>query len=179
MKADTKSGLVSLEIEPLTNKRASTASVAIAYLILVGLPLTLLPFLLKTGSSRLRAPLAIAGDWGLKFGESTASVSCPWPGLKPEIASIAQSGSEITIFFPDPSGLTVLATLHGSDLRGREQTSRSTARGGRPELGLTATVRGQGKDRSMEGNLFFDSIAGCGTLSFVALRPVDSRRTSQ
>jgi hypothetical protein len=179
LKADTKSGAASLEIEPLTNKRASTASVAIAYLILVGLPMTLLPFLLKAGSSRLTAPLAIAGDWGLKFGESTASVSCPWSGPKPQIASIAQSGSEITISFPDPSGLTLQGTLHGSDLRGRERASRSTVRDRRPELGLTATVRGQSKDRSMEGHFFFDSIAGCGTVSFVAVRRIDSRRTSQ
>jgi hypothetical protein len=175
-----KADVAPLEIEPLTNKRASIAGVAIAYLVLVGLPLASLPFILKAGNSRLTAPLAISGDWGFEFGGNATSVYCPWPGLKFENANIVQSGSELTIFFPGPSGMTLLGTLHGVDVQGRERVSRRAAfRGDRPELGLTATVREQGKDRSIEGNLFFDSAAGCGILPFVALRPGNSRRTVQ
>jgi hypothetical protein len=169
-----------VEIVPPTNKPASITGLIIIYLFLVGLPLASLPFILKAGNSRLIAPLAVSGDWSFEFGGNAASIHCPWPGFKFESANIVQSGSGLTIFFSGPSRLTLLGTLHGSDVQGHERVSqREVFRRDGPELGFTATVRGQGKDRSMEGNLFFDSATGCGILPFLATRSGNSRRIVQ
>jgi hypothetical protein len=163
-----------MEIEPRTNQRASRASMAVAYVLMVGLPLLSLPAMIRAGK-HLPAPPAIAGDWRFDFAASDSSIGCPWPRVQSARVEITQTGEQAALVFKDASGATLNASLHGNGLEGSEDIGRRTARSDQPALGLTAIIRGQGKDRVVEGKLFFASRAACGALPFVASKQGSER----
>ena len=129
---------------------------AVAYLVLVGLPMLGLLGILEAGRN-ISAALAIGGDWNLEFAADPQCASGSATLRQPAL-SISQSGREAQITLNDGHATTLPAILNGNVVSAKL---------------LTATVTGKPESRTIEGRI---SLAGCAPVAFRAVRASPQKR---
>src|SRR5262245_60107765 len=94
-------------------------SFAVAYLLLVILPIVGLAGVLRTGRT-LAAPISIGGAWKMHVqAESLAGLPCggSLPTLRAEGFTISQSGKDFTLNFSNPVMSSASGTIDGTRIK--------------------------------------------------------------
>jgi len=154
---------------------------AVAYTLLVGVPLSALVAILRAGT-HLAAPMALRGNWNV-HADLTPWRSAPCKTLlaKPPqlLLNVAQSGNQLAITLNDPEKTFLTGTLSGIALTAAPSFERKDPEAvpgtdagcaSAQHLNLQAIVNQQGKLRFLTGTLQLAGCASCPPIIFTAAR---------
>jgi hypothetical protein len=152
----------------------SNRSIAVAYILLVGLPLLALVEVLKMGRI-LTAPISVDGVWRMET-ETDHFSALPCGNLPSSVTNtsvlISQSGKNLVLTLSGGSKATA------SVLEGRIIKASFAPTGSSPEAGcsinriftLIATFDPKSDPRTLNGTLSVDGCASCAPVEFRAVR---------
>jgi hypothetical protein len=158
---------------------AASRRFAIAYILLVGLPLLGLVGVLKAGR-RVSAPISVDGGWKLDATVSkplSGSCSKPLVSLQDSTLTISQSGKNLVLSLNRGSKSMGSGVIDGTAFSGTIPLSNTgTAAaddagcGSNPWLTLTASVDPKAQPRSMLGTIAVNGCSSCATMTYRAVR---------
>jgi hypothetical protein len=132
------------------------------YVLLVGIPLTILIGTLRAGAY-LSAPPAVSGAWTVEPAPNKRAG--PLADANPPTLNIYQTGADLLIAFNDPPQTTLAGHLANGRIAAASSTlGRGTA------LRLEAALTAKPGHRSMQGRLLFDGCAACAPVPFRATK---------
>ena len=144
---------------------------ALAYVLLVALPVVGLAGVLRSGR-KLSAPVSVNGVWRLSFsGDQLAGLSCGklLPAQNAALA-ISQSGTQFTLNVPN-SGLSAASgTVEENRIDATLISTVKDAGCAGLSLALTATVDTKASPRSMQGALRAQDCPACASVEFHGIR---------
>jgi hypothetical protein len=144
---------------------------ALAYVLLVALPVVGLAGVLRSGR-KLSAPVSVNGAWRLSFsGDQLAGFSCGklLPAQNAALA-ISQSGTEFTLNVPNSGLAAASGTVEENRIYATLIPTAKDAACAGHSLGLTATVDIKASPRSMQGALGVQDCPGCAAVEFRGIR---------
>ena len=154
----------------------SKSKLIIAYVFLVGVPLTGLLGILRAGQ-RLSAPASVGGAWYVDSNlDNVPNDSCRHllQSVKQPFMSISQSGSNLVFNLNNPQKTAVPGTIRGAALTmSAEGSAASVDTGGCSDpqaIHLAATVSKQDGQRVLTGTLTIAGCAECASIQFHAVR---------
>jgi hypothetical protein len=147
---------------------------ALAYILLVGLPIVGLVAVLRTGRT-LKAPISVDGAWQLQ-ADPVRLAALPCGKALTDVDSalvISQSGSNFTLNIsnvPKSRGFGVLGgrNLTASLTPGEEWSAQTSCAGN--ELALTATIDPNTAPHALTGTLSVKNCPSCDAVEFRATR---------
>jgi hypothetical protein len=152
----------------------SNRNFALAYAILVALPLFGLAGVLRSGR-KLSAPMSVSGLWKINANQDQfAELPCGKFLLAQDAAfTISQSGRAFTLNFPNSALPATSGTIEGNTINAALITSAvaATEAGcGEHSLSLTAIVDTKANPRSLRGALRVENCPGCAAIEFRGIR---------
>ncbi len=146
-----------------------------AYACLVGIPLLGLIGIVRAGR-RLVAPLSVGGNWNIEADFALwADKPCGdlLAGARQPALSISQSGDRLVIALNNRQATELIGTIRATFLRaGSEDPPASgidNCSAAQP-IGVTATVKNQGEQRTLTGTLRLNTCEACPPVAFRAVR---------
>ncbi|MGO4881674.1 MAG: hypothetical protein ACLP59_12730 [Bryobacteraceae bacterium] len=130
-------------------------NLALAYLLLVGVPVLGLLGILEAGRG-IVAPIAISGEWTLQIDPAAACANDASALLRQQGFSVSQSGPQALLTLHDGRGTTFEATVDGPQFAAKLATAAISAR-----------ISGKPGSRTLEGKIAVD---GCAPVNFRAVR---------
>jgi hypothetical protein len=155
--------------------KRTNLSFAIAYLLLVALPLVVLTEVLL-GGRRLTAPVSVGGLWRI---HAASDKVFPLPCGKSIAAAetnltILQSGKNFTLNFANSTMSSIAGVVEGSFIKAKIVPSSEWAKAAgcneERSLTLTATVDSAVNARFLSGTLFLSDCPACIPVQFHAIR---------
>ena len=153
---------------------------AIAYILLVGLPLLGLAGALRSGRG-LVAPISVDGVWKFVTDPSKPSAGrCAksLASLQGSLVTISQSGRQLALTLSNGSPATGSGVIEGTTLNATVPLSWApmdeSGCGSNTVLTLSATVHPRADARSMQGTISVNDCASCSSVQYQALRQTRS-----
>jgi len=149
----------------------TTRKFAVAYVMLVGLPILGLLGVLRHGRN-LSAPVGMDGNWVMQGNLS--SLPCGLPDVAPEdaVLKISQSGQKFELTLPNGLKTQESGTLDGTSLNARlvpPLQSKLNCRQNQT-VTLVANLNKDERPRTLEGSLVVDGCTSCSPVLFTAVR---------
>ena len=151
----------------------SNRNFALAYVILVALPLFGLAGVLRSGR-KLSAPMSVGGIWKISANQDQlARLPCGKFLLAQNAAfTISQSGRAFTLNLPNSAPATS-GTIDGNTINAAlipSAVAATEAGCGEHSLSLTAIVDTKASPRSLQGALRVENCPGCAAIEFRGIR---------
>jgi hypothetical protein len=162
----------------------SNRKLMVAYVGLVGIPLLGLMGILHAGQ-RLRAPIALGGNWNVEADFS------PWSGKpcggllgagKQPLLAISQSGERLLLTLNNPEETVLAGSIRGTALSAGPDEASAPA-GGQCTAGQAIDMAGEvsqdGEGRALTGVFRLNGCQECAPVSFHAVRQAAPKRGEQ
>jgi hypothetical protein len=167
-----------------TAKSSTNRKFAIAYAVLVLVPLVGLLGILKYGRN-LKAPISVDGAWTLQVDAKSLSALPCGKSLaeSPDQAfTISQSGEKFTLTLAGAAKAEAAGSIDGAKLSAVLSPSGAWASesgcGSGRQLTLMATVDPKANPRALAGVLSVDGCASCGPVEFRAVRQTPAAKAA-
>lgn len=155
--------------------KRTNLSFAVAYLVLVALPLVVLTGVLRSGRT-LAAPVSVGGLWGIQANpDKVFALPCGKPLAAADANfTILQSGKNFTLNFANSTMSSMSGVVEGSAIKASILPAAGWAKAagcneGR-SLTLTATVDSNVNAQFLSGTLLLDDCPACVPVQFHAVR---------
>ena len=149
----------------------STRKFALAYVVLVGLPIVGLLGTLRQGR-HLSAPIGMDGNWVLQ-GKWT-DLPCGMSAVPPESAvlNLSQSGPKFELSLPNGLHTEESGTITGTNLKATLSLSPEAKSECSPNqsVSLLATLNKDARPRTLEGTMMLEGCTSCSPVPFTAVR---------
>ena len=150
----------------------SKGRLILAYILLVGLPLTGLLGILHAGQ-RLSAPASVGGAWYVDSNfDNVANDSCRHllQSVKQPFMSISQSGSNLVISLNNPQKTALPGAIQGASLTMSAENASAGGCSDPQAIHVDGTIGKQGGQRVLAGTLAIAGCPDCAPVQFHAVR---------